>query len=48
MPMKNMVNTYNPSYSGGRDRRIVVQAQPWKSYCEMLSNKQKLKAKGLG
>jgi hypothetical protein len=35
-----MVHAYNPSYLGGRLRRIAVQGQPYL--------KNKLQAKGLG
>jgi hypothetical protein len=37
----NMVaQTCNPSYSGGRVRRIMVQGEPWHNYQETLSEKQ--------
>jgi hypothetical protein len=35
-----VVNTYNPSNSGGRGRRIIVQSQP-QSLSEKQTKKQK-------
>jgi hypothetical protein len=38
-----MVPTCNPSYSGGKDRRISVQAQPGKSYRYLISKQKQNK-----
>jgi hypothetical protein len=38
-----VVNTWNPSYLRGIDRKIVIQGQPWQK-CQTLSEKQ-IKAK---
>jgi hypothetical protein len=42
------MHTYNPNYSGGGDRRIMVQEQPWQKKVVILHLKNEQTKKGWG
>jgi hypothetical protein len=39
-PLDIQVQAYNPSYSGDRGRRVMVQGKPWRLY--LKTNKRKM------